>query len=1015
MRPENVKERINVASRLARLGLRCAPKLARRVRRFTGGVLARFGPQLVDIARGSASTVVTVGSTGSSDQAPRLVMVGRRDAAERAWELQRVEDSWLVEVPDSDLGAFAKQLTDVLVERPGGHMGRRRRLVVRSGLPEELHDRSPVVWALTISRGLVAKPLPKEESTRRAAAEWIRASGAFDETFYRQQHPDLPAEADPIRHYVAEGAEEGSWPSPMFDPQHYRRAYPDTTTMNPFLHYCRFGWLELRNPSAEFDTWWYWAKHMNLADASVNPLEHYRREGAACGLSTRPDPHLCQSLSAGQTLPSDGTARRICMVAGFDADGIVDDYVVAYVRELSRFADVYYMADSEMGEGELDKLSPYVCGAWAERHGETDFGSYRRLVARVGWPVVEGYDELLFVNDSGYLLRPLDDVFEKMDARQTDWWGLQAAIKLPERARFVEPNTWPVPLDSVRSALLDELEAGASVGFHIGSDFLGFRRPVIRDLEFRRYLDSAVRRGMRTAVIEKRKVGLSSWLLRHGHRFDTFLDAVYPYHPLYTDWYFRTIEAGYPLLKRSLLTANPLKTPALWTWKERVQRVVPDADLATVEAHLGRTTDSRDRQQTLSRGTQRGMVDTAPPPKLLTPAQFKAADETSPKFDWWWAFPVCGFTEDFSGNERAVFEEVKNDPRIRKVVFIREQEVDVDGVNVDVVRLNSPEGQHLLMRCGVILIKHSIKRNVVHPVSPAFHNIIQVWHGIPYKRIGFASEDFLDRLDWATKEDSAYRAVIASSRLDAAAMASAFYPRTVHQAWTTGLPRNDFILRPEEQLPTCMREELARLRGIVGDRRLILYMPTFRNTQEAGTYQFSAQELAWWGDWLEKNNAVLGVREHLADRAQAYRSQFERLPMIDLSARHFADPEILYRKSCALITDYSSAFIDYMILGRPAVSFAYDYDSYQRERGGFYELESVFPGPIAKSFSELQEALAGVFDRDIDDVYRFKRSLLFDHVDDKAASRVVERIKELDGIGTWAGERAPQTRATGGW
>ena len=34
--------------------------------------------------------------------------------------------------------------------------------------------------------------------------------------------------------------------------------------------------------------------------------------------------------------------------------------------------------------------------------------------------------ELLLVNDSCYLLRPLDTVFAAMDARACDWWGLQA-------------------------------------------------------------------------------------------------------------------------------------------------------------------------------------------------------------------------------------------------------------------------------------------------------------------------------------------------------------------------------------------------------------------------------------------------------------------------------------------------------------------------------------------------------------------------------------------------------------
>ena len=73
----------------------------------------------------------------------------------------------------------------------------------------------------------------------------------------------------------------------------------------------------------------------------------------------------------------------------------------------------------------------------------------------------------------------------------------------------------------------------------------------------------------------------------------------------------------------------------------------------------------------------------------------------------------------------------------------------------------------------------------------------------------------------------------------------------------------------------------------------------------------------------------------------------------------FVNVEMLYRASDALVTDYSSAFIDYMFTCKPAVSFAYDYESYMLERGGFYDLDFAFPGPICKSFDALQEALDG--------------------------------------------------------
>ena len=66
------------------------------------------------------------------------------------------------------------------------------------------------------------------------------------------------------------------------------------------------------------------------------------------------------------------------------------------------------------------------------------------------------------------------------------------------------------------------------------------------------------------------------------------------------------------------------------------------------------------------------------------------------------------------------------------------------------------------MRAGNIFIKHSRQRNAVYPLSSELHNLIQVWHGIPFKRIGFASGDFqgmLERVGRAVAVQGGHRLV----------------------------------------------------------------------------------------------------------------------------------------------------------------------------------------------------------------------------------------------------------------
>ena len=168
-------------------------------------------------------------------------------------------------------------------------------------------------------------------------------------------------------------------------------------------HFVRYGWRHLRNPSLEFDVWWYWITYLDPAAEVVNPLVHYLAEGRHLGHATIPPVEPVRVPPP----PLPGGPRRVCLFAGYDGDGLIDENAVTYVRELSRFADVYYLADCHLEAGELDKLAPYTSGRWTIRHGRYDFGSYSMLARDlVGWDMIATYDELLLANDSCYLLRP---------------------------------------------------------------------------------------------------------------------------------------------------------------------------------------------------------------------------------------------------------------------------------------------------------------------------------------------------------------------------------------------------------------------------------------------------------------------------------------------------------------------------------------------------------------------------------------------------------------------------------
>jgi len=83
-----------------------------------------------------------------------------------------------------------------------------------------------------------------------AEVQAIRASGLFDQAFYRSMYRDLQsASLDPIRHYCEHGWREGRNPSDEFDTNFYLATYSDIREagLNPFWHYVVAGTTEQRD------------------------------------------------------------------------------------------------------------------------------------------------------------------------------------------------------------------------------------------------------------------------------------------------------------------------------------------------------------------------------------------------------------------------------------------------------------------------------------------------------------------------------------------------------------------------------------------------------------------------------------------------------------------------------------------------------------------------------------------------------------------------------------------------
>jgi glycosyltransferase involved in cell wall biosynthesis len=118
------------------------------------------------------------------------------------------------------------------------------------------------LWYRTHNRDVPAEE-PLGHYTRTGFGQGLRATAWFDADWYLEQDGALPADMDPLVHYLTAGWRVGRSPNHLFCPRHYLDANPDVAgaDMEPMRHYLENGSREGRSPHPLFDVVAYRLRH----------------------------------------------------------------------------------------------------------------------------------------------------------------------------------------------------------------------------------------------------------------------------------------------------------------------------------------------------------------------------------------------------------------------------------------------------------------------------------------------------------------------------------------------------------------------------------------------------------------------------------------------------------------------------------------------------------------------------------------------------------------------------------
>lgn len=266
-------------------------------------------------------------------------------------------------------------------------------------------------------------------------------------------------------------------------------------------------------------------------------------------------------------------------------------------------------------------------------------------------------------------------------------------------------------------------------------------------------------------------------------------------------------------------------------------------------------------------------------------------------------------------------------------------------------------------RAGVLVVTHGLGDVNRYGNGGAF--VVQLWHGIPLKRIGLDSPattqvpavpgaPLLRRLVGVLYRAAAQRIRVLPAASDRARgrLESAFGlggDRVV----VTGEPRVDVLSAGSvAQRRTAARSILTAAAGdLPGDARIVLYAPTWRD----GAADPSVPTAREWVDIirvLEERDAVLLVRSHPLG-AGSYTPPLPSTRVRMLPSTVLADVTPALAAVDVLVTDYSSLAYDVGLLAMPVLFLAPDAEDYARTRGFYGRYRDVAAAGAAADWRQL--------------------------------------------------------------
>lgn len=293
----------------------------------------------------------------------------------------------------------------------------------------------------------------------------------------------------------------------------------------------------------------------------------------------------------------------------------------------------------------------------------------------------------------------------------------------------------------------------------------------------------------------------------------------------------------------------------------------------------------------------------------------------------------------FNDSPKALYDYICNEPYFDKfkLIWAFNEPNDYNLNRGEKVRVDSFDFFKVALSSKYWICNSAIERGLNFKKKSTFY--VNTWHGTPLKYIGTDAISTSSKSGLGSKDIYTQNIMTAQSNFDSQIFSRLFKIKS-ENILICDLPRNDVLSNYNKAIIENIKSKLK----IDQNKKVILYAPTYREyLRDKNNFCFLNPPITI-EKWVEKlgNDYIILFRAHYEVSKSM---NFNNNLFIDVS--NYDDLNELMIISDMLISDYSSIYIDYSILEKPILCFAYDYDEYNSKRGLYIDLRKELPCEVA--------------------------------------------------------------------